>query len=146
MAYHQGKFKPKNPNKYKGDPTNIVYRSSWELKLMMRLDLHPDIIWWQSEEFFIPYRSPIDNKMHRYFVDFLVNIKNKEGVVETLLIEVKPKHQTVPPVKNSNVSKKYIKEVFTWGVNEAKWKAAQEYCKDHNWKFVIFNEDHLGIK
>jgi hypothetical protein len=145
MAY-KGKFNPKNPNKYNGDASKIQYRSSWELKLMMRFDNHPDVIWWNSEEVVIPYISPIDNKYHRYFVDFLVKIKNKDGLYETLLIEVKPKSQTSPPTKSKNVNKKYIKEVFTWGVNEAKWKAAEKYCKEHGWKFEIFTEEHLGIK
>jgi hypothetical protein len=107
MAY-KGKFNPKNPNKYNGDASKIQYRSSWELKLMMRFDNHPDVIWWNSEEVVIPYISPIDNKYHRYFVDFLVKIKNKEGLCETLLIEVKPKSQTSPPTKSKNINKKYI--------------------------------------
>jgi hypothetical protein len=143
---YQGYFKPKNPQKYKGDPTNIVYRSSWELKLMTYLDLHKDIVTWGSEELFIPYRSPIDNKIHRYFPDFIVTKINKEGKKETALIEVKPAAQTKPPKKQEKVTKKYITEVTTWGINEAKWKAADEYCKDRGWSFHIFTERELGIK
>jgi hypothetical protein len=143
---YQGYFKPKNPQKYKGDPTNIVYRSSWELKLMTYLDSHKDIITWSSEELFIPYRSPIDNKIHRYFPDFIVTKINKEGKKETALIEVKPAAQTKPPKKQEKVTRKYITEVTTWGINEAKWKAANEYCKDRGWSFHIFTELELGIK
>jgi len=143
---YQGYFKPKNPQKYKGDPTNIVYRSSWELKLMTYLDLHKDIVTWGSEELFIPYRSPIDNKIHRYFPDFIVTKINKEGKKETALIEVKPAAQTKPPKKQEKVTRKYITEVTTWGINEAKWKAANEYCKDKGWSFHIFTERELGIK
>jgi hypothetical protein len=143
---YQGYFKPKNPQKYKGDPTNIVYRSSWELKLMTYLDLHKDIVTWGSEELFIPYRSPIDNKIHRYFPDFIVTKINKEGKKETALIEVKPAAQTKPPKKQEKVTRKYITEVTTWGINEAKWKAANEYCKDRGWSFHIFTERELGIK
>lgn len=143
---YQGYFKPKNPQKYKGDPTNIVYRSSWELKLMTYLDLHKDIVTWGSEELFIPYRSPIDNKIHRYFPDFIVTKINKEGKKETALIEVKPSAQTKPPKKQEKVTRKYITEVTTWGINEAKWKAANEYCKDRGWSFHIFTERELGIK
>jgi hypothetical protein len=143
---YQGYFKPKNPQKYKGDPTNIVYRSSWELKLMTYLDLHKDIVTWGSEELFIPYRSPIDNKIHRYFPDFIVTKINKEGKKETALIEVKPAAQTKPPKKQEKVTRKYITEVTTWGINEAKWKAADEYCKDRGWSFHIFTERELGIK
>ena len=144
-AKYQGKFKPKNPQKYKGDPTNIVYRSGWELKLMFKLDTNPNVIWWRSEEIVIPYRSPVDGKIHRYFPDFVVNLKNKEGKLETLMIEVKPKNQTIEPKKQEKVSKKYLNEVFTWGVNQAKWKSAEEYCKDRGWKFCLFTEKELGI-
>lgn len=143
---YQGYFKPKNPQKYKGDPTNIVYRSSWELKLMTYLDSHKDIINWGSEEIIIHYRSPIDNKIHRYFPDFIVTKINKEGKKETALIEVKPLAQTKPPKKQEKVTKKYITEVTTWGINEAKWKAANEYCSDRGWSFHIFTERELGIR
>jgi hypothetical protein len=143
----QGYFKPKNPNKYKGDPTQIVYRSGWELKFMLYLDSRPEIISWSSEEVIIPYRSPIDGKVHRYFPDFLVTKINKEGKKETALIEVKPSSQTVPPKKTKGKpTKKFITEVKTWGTNEAKWKAAIEYCKDKGWTFHIFTEKDLGIK
>ena len=145
MAKYQGFFKPKNPQKYKGDPTNIVYRSSWELKLMFYLDKRQDIISWSSEEIIIPYRSPIDGKIHRYFPDFKVTKINKEGKKETVLIEVKPLHQTQPPKKQQKITKKYLTEVKNWGVNEAKWKAAQEYCNDRGWGFHIFTERELGI-
>ena len=145
MAY-QGYFKPINPQKYKGNPSNIIYRSGWELKLMSYLDKHPDVIQWSSEEIVIPYRSPIDGKVHRYFPDFYVKKKNIDGVIETSLIEVKPAHQTKPPVKKTKVTKQYINEVTTWGINEAKWKAAVEYCKDRKWTFHIFTEKELNIK
>ena len=140
--YNQGLFKPKNPQKYKGDPTNIVYRSGWELRLMSYFDLHGDVIWWASEERIIPYRSPVDNRVHRYFPDFLVHLKTRDGKHETVLVEVKPKAQTVPP-KQTVKSKRYINEVMTWGVNQAKWKAAEDYCKDRGWRFQIFTEDHI---
>lgn len=139
----KGTFKPKNPHKYKGNPTNIIYRSSWELKLMMYLDDTPNIISWGSEEIIIPYRSPIDNKIHRYFVDFVVTKINSNGLKETMLIEVKPLKQTKPPKKQKKITKTYITEVKTWGINEAKWKAANEYCKDRKWSFHIFTEVEL---
>ena len=147
MRKYQGFFKPKNPQKYKGDPTSIVYRSSWELKLMLYLDSKKDVVCWGSEEVIIPYRSPIDNKIHRYFPDFIVTKINNEGRKETAIIEVKPYSQTIPPkvIGNKN-SKKFLTEVKTWGVNEAKWKAASEYCRDRNWTFHIFTEKELGIK
>lgn len=146
MAPYQGYFKPKNPHKYKGDPTNIIYRSSWELKLMKYLDERKDVVKWGSEEIVIPYRSPIDGRVHRYFPDFVVTKINKDGIQETALIEVKPKSQTQPPKRQNKITKRYLTEVKTWGVNEAKWRAALEYCKDRGWTFHIFTEKELGIK
>ena len=146
VKYNQGKFKPKNPEKYKGNPTEIYWRSSWELKLMLYLDEHKDVINWSSEELAIPYRSPIDGRVHRYYPDFVVTKINSEGKRETALIEVKPSKQTVAPKKQSKITKSYITEVKTWGVNEAKWKAALEFCKDRGWTFHIFTEKELGIK
>ena len=151
MAY-KGKFRPKNPSKYMGDPTNIVYRSGWELKFMSYIDSHKKVLEWASEEVIVPYRSPIDGRIHRYFPDFLVKQINKDGVKESILIEIKPKYQTIPPdiaKKNTpkgRVRKRYLNEVKTYGINEAKWKAAQEFCDDRGWKFQIMHEDHLGIK
>jgi hypothetical protein len=149
MAY-RGRFKPKNPSKYMGDPTNIIYRSGWELKLMSFLDVQDNVIRWSSEEVVIPYRSPIDGKRHRYFPDFYVEQINTNNKIDKILIEVKPKYQTVPPAvqitKTKKPTKRYINEVKTWGVNQAKWEAAEEFCKDRGWKFQIMHEDHLGIK
>lgn len=139
-------FRPRNPSKYNGDHTHIVYRSSWELKFMRYLDAHKDVISWSSEELAIPYRSPIDGKMHRYFPDFIVKKRNPSGEVEVLLIEVKPEKETRPPAIQKKPTKRYLREVYTWGVNDAKWKAAREYCKDRKWRFLIFTEKDLGIK
>lgn len=146
MAY-KGVFRPNNPKKYKGDPSNIIYRSRWELVLMTRLDAHPDVLEWSSEEVVIPYRSPIDNRVHRYFVDFYVKKRNaSDGKIETVLIEVKPKAQTKPPAVQKKATRRYITEVQTWGVNSAKWNAAEKFCQERGWKFQIFTEDHLGLK
>jgi hypothetical protein len=145
MAY-KGKFQPKNPSKYEGDSTNIVYRSLWELKYMMWLDGHQDVIKWSSEEFCIPYLSPIDGRYHRYFPDFKVKQKNRDGIVETIVVEIKPSVQTVEPKQQTRKTKRYITEVYTWGVNQAKWKAAEEYCADKKWAFKIMTEKELGIK
>lgn len=143
--YLKGRFKPKYPNKYKGDPTNIIYRSSWELQYLMLLDNDPNVIQYSSEETVIPYLSPIDNKYHRYFMDFYVKKKTDKGIVE-FLVEIKPKKQTVPPVVQNKPTKRYIKEVQTWGVNDAKWKAAEKFAKSRGWDFLILTEDHLNIK
>ena len=142
----KGKYKPKNPAKYKGDPTTIVYRSSWELKFMSYIDTHTDVIEWGSEEFAIPYRSPIDNRIHRYFPDFFVKKKTMQGTTESVVVEIKPSKETKPPAVQNKPTKQYLREVYTWGINSAKWKAAEEFCKDRNWKFIIMSEIDLGIK
>lgn len=144
MAY-SGRFSPKNSNKYLGDPTKIFWRSLWERRVMVYLDGNPNVVEWSNEEIIIPYLSPVDNRWHRYFPDFYVKVKNKQGFIEELVLEVKPKKQSVPPVKKDKITRKYIQEVVTWGVNEAKWKAACEYCDKKNWKFKVITEEDLGI-
>lgn len=145
MSY-KGYFRPTNPAKYRGDPTNIIYRSSYELKFMMYLDRHPNILEWASEEFCIPYRSPVDNKIHRYFPDFYVKKRNQDNNIEVLVIEIKPQVQTKPPKVQTVKTRRYIREVITYGINDAKWKAAEAFCEDRNWKFVKLTEKELGIK
>ena len=146
MAY-KGIFRARNPHKYKGDPTNIIYRSRWELMVMQKLDSHPDVLEWSSEEIILRYRSPVDGKVHRYFPDFWVKKKDKDGKIVYDLIEVKPFNQTRPPaVMEGKPTRRYLNEVMTWGVNSAKWKAAREYCKDKGWNFVIITEKELGLQ
>jgi hypothetical protein len=147
MAYktYSGKFLPSNPQKYNGDHTNIDYRSSWECKLMSYLDKESSVISWSSEELAIPYISPVDGRYHRYFVDFIVQVRTSDGKLKTIMIEVKPKKQTMEPQKRKRITKQYIQEVTTWGVNQAKWKAANEYCMDRGWEFKIMTEEHLKV-
>jgi len=144
MAY-SGRYVPKNPNKYLGDSKSIFYRSLWERRVMVHLDENSGVVEWSSEEIIIPYVSPVDGKWHRYFPDFFVRVKNKSGLLESMILEVKPKSQSAPPTKRNRVTQKYITEVMTWGVNEAKWKAAVEYCKDRSWTFKVITEEDLGI-
>ena len=112
---------------------------------MVWADEKSSVVRWRSEETIIPYRSPIDNKIHRYFVDFQVQVRDKNGNLQTYLIEIKPEKQTKPPEPQKKVTKKYLEEVVTWGTNESKWKAATEYAKDRGWNFLILTEKHLGI-
>lgn len=146
MPTYKGKFKPKNPSKYRGDPTNIVYRSGWELSVMSWCDTQEDVIAWGSETVVVPYLSPIDGKIHRYFIDFDIQLANGSRY----LIEVKPEKQTKPPKKKSKTTRKYIKEVFTYGVNIAKWKAAKNWAEIHGYdSFQVWTErtlKSLGIK
>ena len=146
MAY-RGRYRPSNPKKYKGDSSNIIYRSLWERKFMVYCDMNEKIIEWGSEEFFIPYRSPIDGKIHRYFPDFYIKVKQSDGGLKKFVIEVKPKKQCKPPDSSpKRKTKRWFSEVRTWGVNEAKWKYATEWCNNNNMEFKILTEDHLNIK
>lgn len=144
MAY-SGRFIPKNPKKYVGDANNIIYRSSWECKVMSWLDQNDSIISWASEECIVPYVSPVDGRPHRYFPDFIVKVKTKTGTFKTMMLEVKPKKQTIQPEPRKRVTKQYITEVTTYAVNQAKWKAATEFCLDRGWEFKLVTEDHLGL-
>ena len=112
---------------------------------MRYLDDHSEVISWGSEEVAIPYRSPVDGKIHRYFPDFVVKKKNRDGTSSTIMIEVKPRAQTIEPKVQKKATKKYINEVMTWGINQAKWKAAENYCQDRMWKFQLMTEKELGI-
>jgi hypothetical protein len=143
MSY-KGRFEPKNPKKYNGDARNIIYRSSWELRVMKHLDENPSVIWWASEELPIPYMNPIDNKMHRYFPDFIVKVRKKDGLVMTYILEVKPDIQTKRPVQKRK-TKKFIQEMATYAINQEKWKAADIFCQEHGWQFKLITEKELGI-
>jgi len=145
MAY-RGKYQPSYPQKYKGDPTNIVYRSLWERRFMKYCDTNENILEWGSEEIALPYRSPLDNKIHRYFPDFYIKVRENDGRIQKYIIEVKPKKQTIEPKVQKKKTKGYIHEVTEWVRNQAKWKVAQEFCEDRQWKFKIITEDELGIK
>ena len=142
---NKGKFRPKNPQKYKGDANNIIYRSTWEIKVMNYLDENPNVIWWGSEELPIPYYSPVDKKKHRYFPDFIAKMRKADGTVMTYVIEVKPEKQTQPPTQKRK-TKTFLQEAITYEINKAKWFAAEEFCKDHGWQFLILTEKHLGIR
>ena len=124
----KSRYKPSYPKKYKGDPNNIICRSSWERKFCHWCDLNESILEWGSEEFYIPYISPVDKRVHKYYPDFIIKVKESTGQVKTYVIEVKPKKQTKPPVKTSRVTKSYIHECITFEVNQSKWKAAREFC------------------
>ena len=144
MSY-KGKYQPSYPKKYKGDPTNIIYRSLWERKFMVYCDLNENILEWGSEEIALPYRSPLDNRIHRYFPDFYIKVQENTGKIKRYLIEVKPLKQTTKPKKPKRQTKGYIREAFEYARNQAKWKAAREYCADRMWEFKVITEKELDI-
>ena len=141
--YKQGIYKLKNPEKYYGDPHNVIYRSSWELRVFKWLDKNENVLSWGSEELVINYISPVDNRQHRYFPDILAKVKKLDGSIETYVIEVKPYAQTIEPKIKKRVTKTYINEVCTWGVNSAKWAAAKEYCRHRGWTFKLLTEKDI---
>jgi TnsA endonuclease N terminal len=140
--YKQGLYIPKNPEKYVGDKNNIFYRSGWELKFMKWADANPSVLHWNNEELVVPYISPEDNCKHRYFVDFVVMVKTKNGEIKKYAVEIKPESQTLPP-SNRKKTKKYLAEVKTYLINTAKWKAAHNFCEKNGLEFVILTEKHL---
>ena len=145
MAY-KGKYSPSYPRKYKGDHTNIVYRSLWERKFMVYCDLNENILEWGSEEIVLPYRSPVDGRVHRYFPDFYIKVKESTGRIKKMIIEIKPKRQCSPPSKPKKQTKGYLREAYEYAKNQAKWEAASEWCKDRGYIFKVFTEKELGIK
>ena len=145
QSTYKGFYRIANPSKYRGDIHNVIYRSSWELRFMKYCDHNSAIVEWGSETMIIPYKSPVDNKIHRYFVDFYVKIKDSEGKITKYLIEIKPEKFTKPPEIPKRKTKRFIEEVFNYGTNQAKWKAANEYCQDRGMKFLVLTEKDLGI-
>ena len=142
-------FIPKNPKKYVGNASNIICRSNWERVFCERCDTNDNIVTWASEEFSIPYISPLDNKRHRYYPDFLIKFKEPDGKFKKYVIEIKPRKQTVKPKmktdsrKRPRMTNSYAKELNNYAVNVAKWNAAIEFCKDNSLEFQIITEDNL---
>jgi len=144
-ATYKGRYRILNPKKYKGNINDVIYRSSWELKFMRWCDTNSSVVEWGSETTVIPYRSPVDNKLHRYFVDFYIKVVTKQGATIRYLVEIKPEKFTKPPEIPKRQTKRFIEEVFQYGVNQAKWKSADEYCIDKGMKFLVLTEKDLGI-
>ncbi len=141
---YTGFFTPRNPQKYLGNPTNIMYRSSYELKYMLFLDSHEDVLKWGSEEMIIPYRAP-DGLIRRYYPDFVVQFRDKTGKINNWMVEIKPHVQTQPPKVPKKMTKAFLEEVETFEVNKAKWAAAQAYCQKVGLEFKVLTEAELGI-
>ena len=146
MTY-KGRYFPTNPKKYRGNPIQIIYRSLWERKVMVYCDKNDAIIEWGSEEIIVPYLSPMDGKIHRYFPDFYMKVRQADGSTKKFIIEVKPKSQCKQPIKNpKRRTTKWFNEVKTFAINQAKWKYAKEFCEDKGMEFKIFTEDHINPK
>ena len=142
---YRGFFQPQNPHKYLGNLSQIVYRSSYEVRFMKWCDLNESVLQWGSEEVIIPYISPADNKTHRYFVDFFIKIKTKDGFIKKYLVEVKPYRFTQEPVTPKRKTKNFINEVVQWAVNTAKWNSARKVASTMGWEFMLITEKDLGL-
>ena len=147
MAKHfnKSRYQPEYPAKYKGDPNNIICRSSWERVFCRYCDRNQNILEWGSEEVIVPYRSPIDNRYHRYFPDFYIKVKESNGMIKKMIIEIKPFKQCIEPKVKQRKTKGYIYEVVEYAKNQAKWNAAKEWCLDHGDEFKVLTENELGI-
>ena len=139
--FHKRKYIPIFPEKYTGDPSNIIMRSSWETRFASWCDKNPSVLKWNSEETIIPYKCPTDNRIHRYFVDFKITVTTGR----TYLVEVKPKTQTQPPIYPGKRTQRYLQESLAFMKNQAKWEAATNYAKDRGWEFKIITEHELGL-
>ena len=144
MAY-SGKYRVKNYRKYRGDPTQVIYRSLWEKKFMDYCDKTKNILEWSSEEIVIPYKDPVSGRWRRYFPDFYMKVKEADGTIQSYIVEVKPKKQIEGPKRQQRKTKAYITEVATYATNTAKWKAARGYCRDSLWEFKLITEVELQI-
>ena len=139
------KWRPRHPEKYVGDPNDIVARSSWEVKFLNWCDSRDDVLAYSNETVIIPYFDPVKNKQRRYFVDFWVKVKTKTGEIRKFLIEIKPDKFTKPPVQPKRKTKRYIEEQLQYVTNCAKWDAAYNACKNTDVEFLILTENELGI-
>tara|TARA_R100001594_G_scaffold64482_1_gene98759 strand:+ start:200 stop:637 length:438 start_codon:yes stop_codon:yes gene_type:complete len=138
--WRQGIFVPKNKDKFIG--SKAVYRSGLELKFFRFCDSNPNVLKWGSENVVIPYRSPIDHKMHRYFVDNYIEIKEGDKKIK-YLVEIKPSKQTKPPTVKYKKKRHLIYEQRCYAINQAKWSAAKEYSKKIGGVFIILTEKEL---
>lgn len=141
--YHQGFFHPRNPEKYQGNPNNIIYRSSWELRFMQWCDRSSSVISYASEEFSIPYYHPVKKKICRYFPDFIIEIVDENNKKQKYVVEIKPKKQTLPPVRGNKREKTFIQEANTFAINQSKWSSIREWCDDRMIKFRIITEEEI---
>jgi hypothetical protein len=144
MSY-KGRYTIKKPDKYAGDPRKVIYRSLWERNTFRWCENNPNVKLWNSEEVVVPYVSSVDKKLHRYYVDLLIQMDNKK----TYLIEIKPKKETQPPKPRSRKTKKFINEQLTYIKNNDKWEAANKFAEHNGWKFQVWTEEtlkNLGIK
>lgn len=141
---YKGRYKVKNPQKYKGNPMNCIFRSLWERRFMKYCDHNQNVLHWSSEEIRVPYTSPFDGRIHMYFVDFWMKVRRKNGEITTYMVEIKPEKQTSPPkLEEGKMTLQKAKQIKTYVINREKWKAASAYCKERGWQFLVLTERNL---
>lgn len=151
--YKQGWYTPKNPDKYVVSKMSITegngirYMSGYEYRFFQFLDLNPGVLQWSSEPFGIPYFSEIDQKMHNYYPDVLMKVKDSNGNIVTYLVEIKPFKETIPPAKPKKKTAKamanFQKAMSTYIINKAKWESAEVFCKNNDLIFKIVTEKEI---
>lgn len=142
MSY-KGRYKVKNIDKFEGDSLSCIYRSLLERRFMVFCDTNSSVLQWNYENVIIPYICETDRRPHRYFVDFYLKIKKKDGTIEECLVEIKPKSETSPPAIPQRKNRRYITEALTYVKNMSKWQAAENFCVKRGWKFKIITEKDL---
>ena len=143
QSTRKGIYTPKHPDKYVGDATSIRYMSSWELSVHQFFDRNPNVLRWSSEEIAIPYVKPTDGRVHRYFPDYWIEYRDKQGNLKQEIIEVKPDAQTRSPTRKGKARRTQIYEQLTYTVNIAKWRSATLFCKERGIVFRILTEKQL---
>ena len=143
--FKQGSYTVINKSKYIGNVSSVYYRSSWEQRVFLYMDISPNILKWSSEEISIPYIKPTDNKPHRYFPDLYAEVLTSTGA-KKFLIEIKPTKDTEiykPKKTTSKSQQRIVESAITVAINEAKWDAAREWCKINSITFMIWTEKEL---
>ena len=147
--FRQGYYKLENPEKYTGDPTEIIYRSTYEYKFCRYCDLTEEIVNWSSEPFSVKYYDPVNRKEREYHLDFFIRVA-KNGTMTNYLVEVKPKDKLTPPVMESRQTLKalqqYNQDMEEFIINKAKKEAAEKYAHAMGYKYIIITEDFLFNK
>lgn len=141
--FRQGLFKPSNTSKYvgKGLP---VYRSGWELKFFRWCDKNSNVLEWASESVIIPYLNKADGKVHRYYTDGIIALKEGDNIVK-YIVEIKPSKQLLPPVSGNKKNSTIQYENYRYIQNQSKWEAAKKWCDKKGYKFIVLTEKELGI-
>lgn len=136
----KGEYTPENPKKY-GGRGKIIYRSGWELRVMQQFDRHPDVIWWASEPFSLPYYNPITKQNTVYIPDFMVVYADRRGKQHCEMIEVKPAKEVMGYQTASTRSGRKL--AMVQAINEAKWQMARAYCAKRGIFFRVITENEI---